>query len=51
MVFASAPDRYGVIEAGRYADLIAVSGDPAKDVTVLEQVGFVMKGGQIVKGN
>ena len=39
----------GVIEAGRYADLIAVDGDPTQDVTVLEAVDFVMKGGTVVK--
>jgi len=42
-------DRVGAIEPGKYADLIAVSGDPLQDVTVLERVGFVMKGGQVVK--
>jgi imidazolonepropionase-like amidohydrolase len=39
----------GVLEAGRYADLIAVSGDPAANVTLLESVPFVMKGGDVVK--
>jgi imidazolonepropionase-like amidohydrolase len=39
----------GVLEAGRFADLIAVRGDPTKDVTVLESVPFVMKGGVVEK--
>jgi imidazolonepropionase-like amidohydrolase len=39
----------GTIEAGKYADIIAVSGDPLKDVKVLENVGFVMKGGVVYK--
>ena len=42
-------ERVGTIEAGRFADLIAVDGDPLADVTVLEHVPFVMKGGQVVK--
>jgi len=41
-------DRVGSIEAGRFADIIAVNGDPTADVTVLERVFFVMKGGQVV---
>ena len=41
-------DRVGSIEAGRFADIIAVNGDPTADVTVLERVAFVMKGGQVV---
>ena len=41
-------DRVGSIEAGRFADLIGVTGDPTADVTVLEHVTFVMKGGQVV---
>jgi imidazolonepropionase-like amidohydrolase len=41
-------DRVGSIEAGRFADIIAVSGDPATDVTKLEHVSFVMKGGQVI---
>lgn len=41
-------DRVGRIEAGRWADLIAVPGDPTHDVRLLEDVPFVMKGGEIV---
>jgi imidazolonepropionase-like amidohydrolase len=40
----------GAIEVGRYGDLIAVAGDPLADVTKLQSVAFVMKGGQVVKG-
>ena len=39
----------GSIQEGRFADIIAVSGDPLKDVKVLEHVAFVMKGGAVVK--
>lgn len=39
----------GLIETGRFADLIAVPGDPTQDVTLLEQVPFVMKGGAVVR--
>jgi imidazolonepropionase-like amidohydrolase len=42
-------DRVGALEAGKYADLIAVEGDPLTDVTVLQQVKFVMKGGKVVQ--
>jgi len=42
-------DRVGALEPGKFADLIAVAGDPLQDVTVLERVGFVMKGGAVVK--
>ncbi|HWX25421.1 MAG TPA: amidohydrolase family protein, partial [Vicinamibacteria bacterium] len=39
----------GVLAPGAYADIVAVHGDPLKDVTELEKVGFVMKGGRIFK--
>jgi len=39
----------GSIQPGRYADIIAVTADPLKDVRVLERVDFVMKGGTVVK--
>jgi imidazolonepropionase-like amidohydrolase len=42
-------DRVGAIEPGRFADIIAVEGDPLADVTMLERIGFVMKGGEIVR--
>jgi imidazolonepropionase-like amidohydrolase len=41
-------DSIGTIEIGKYADLIAVEGDPTKDVTELERIKFVMKGGMVV---
>ena len=39
----------GTIEIGRFADIVAVSGNPAQDVTLLEKVAFVMKGGVVSK--
>jgi imidazolonepropionase-like amidohydrolase len=42
-------DRVGTIEAGKFADLVAVDGDPLANVRVLENVKFVMKGGAVVK--
>jgi len=42
-------DRVGSVEPGTFADLIAVEGDPLVDVTQLEHVQFVMKGGEVVK--
>jgi imidazolonepropionase-like amidohydrolase len=44
-----ASDRIGSIQPGRYADLVAVSGDPLKDVGEFEKVRFVMKGGVVFK--
>jgi len=42
-------DKVGVLEPGRYADIIAVEGDPLADITTLERVKFVMKGGVVYK--
>jgi imidazolonepropionase-like amidohydrolase len=42
-------NRIGSIEPGKYADIVAVSGDPLKDITVLEHARFVMKGGVVIK--
>jgi len=42
-------DRVGTLEAGKFADLVAVDGDPLADVSVLENVKVVIKGGEIVK--
>lgn len=42
-------NKVGTIESGKWADIIAVDGDPLKDVTTLEHVKFVMKGGEVVK--
>ena len=39
----------GSIEKGKYADLIAVSGDPIADITELQRVRFVMKGGKVIQ--
>jgi imidazolonepropionase-like amidohydrolase len=43
------PDEVGAVEVGKFADLIAVQGDPIADITVLQRVRFVMKGGRIIK--
>jgi imidazolonepropionase-like amidohydrolase len=42
-------DRIGSLEKGKFADIIAVSGDPLQDIAELEKVRFVMKGGQVVR--
>ncbi len=44
-------DRIGSIEKGKYADLIAVSGDPLVDITELQRVRFVMKGGRVIRND
>jgi imidazolonepropionase-like amidohydrolase len=42
-------DRLGTVEAGKWADLVAVPGDPLQDITVTERVGFVMKAGIVYR--
>ncbi len=44
-------DKVGTIEAGKWADIVAVDGDPLADVTTLERVKFVMKGGEVVRNS
>ena len=42
-------DRIGSIDKGKFADMVAVAGDPLADITELQRVKFVMKGGRVVK--
>jgi imidazolonepropionase-like amidohydrolase len=42
-------DRIGTLEAGKYADLIAISGDPLRDINDMEKVVFVMRGGRVFR--
>jgi imidazolonepropionase-like amidohydrolase len=42
-------DRIGSIDEGKFADLVAVSGDPLADITEMQRVKFVMKGGKVIK--
>jgi len=44
-------DKVGTLEPGKWADIIAVDGDPLQDITVLQHVKFVMKGGEVVKND
>ncbi len=41
----------GSLEKGKYADLVAVSGDPLKDISELQRIKFVMKGGKVVRND
>jgi len=42
---------FGSIEVGKFADIVAVSGDPLRDISELERVRFVMKGGEVYRNN
>jgi len=42
-------DRIGTIESGKFADIVAVPGNPLNDISVMERVSFVMKDGAVVK--
>jgi imidazolonepropionase-like amidohydrolase len=44
-------DRIGAVEPGKFGNLVAVAGDPIADITELERVRFVMKGGQVVRND
>jgi len=44
-------DRVGTIEKGKFADIVAVSGNPLEDITELARVKFVMKGGEVVRND
>ena len=44
-------DKMGTVEAGKWADLVAVSGDPLKDITELQRVKFVMRNGAVIKND
>ena len=44
-------DKYGAISEGKYADIIAVKGDVLRWISLLQDVDFVMKHGEVVKGN
>ena len=43
------PEDIGSVQAGRYADIVAVAGDPIADITEMQRVRFVMKGGEVLK--
>ena len=44
-------DSVGTIEKGKFADLIAVAGDPLQDITEMQRVTFVMKGADVVRND
>lgn len=44
-------DRIGSIEAGKFADIVATAGNPSADISELQKVKFVMKGGEIIRNS
>jgi imidazolonepropionase-like amidohydrolase len=44
-------DRVGAIEPGKFADIVAVAGDPVADTTEIERIRFVMKDGQVIRND
>jgi imidazolonepropionase-like amidohydrolase len=44
-------DQIGSIEKGKFADIVAVSGDPIADITEMQRVKFVMKGGKVIRND
>ena len=48
--FLDIAETHGRLQVGKQADIIAVPGDPLEDISVLERVSFVMKGGEVYKG-
>jgi hypothetical protein len=42
-------DSIGAVEKGKFADIIAVSGDPLTDISEMQRVRFVMKGGEVIR--
>ena len=42
--------KVGLIAPGAFADIVAVPGDPTRDISVVEKVSFVMKNGEVIKG-
>ncbi|MCH8501013.1 MAG: amidohydrolase family protein [Aliidiomarina sp.] len=48
-ILLGADDQIGTVSAGKYADLVAVSGDPLEDISILRQISFVMKAGTVYR--
>jgi imidazolonepropionase-like amidohydrolase len=44
-------DQVGALEVGRYADLIAMDGDPTQNISALRTIDFVMKGGAVIRND